>query len=208
MRAGGGLDYKPASVKQLQEDRLIDRAVVVPDQEALAMCRTVAQHDGILVGPSTGSAIFAALSEAERDSSIKRVGLLACDDGRAYMSSIMDQFNPLLDTPNKMRERVQTTPLTSQDLLEGADSKQRIDWSQHSFASTSYAHTANQPPQSNVRACTKHGCMPVDGRASAHMAGTDPPSQNNNTMHPDGCINGRGQRDKVEPKSLRQVQNA
>lgn len=198
MNTGGGLDYKPSAVLELEKEGLIDRAVTVDDEDALAVCRTVAQHEGILVGPSTGSALFAALDAASQDSSIKRVGLLGCDDGRAYMSSIMEQFNPLLDTPTKLHERVQSTPVTEQDLEFSPNYK--IDWKQHSGASTSLE--ANQPPQARHQACTTHGCQPVDGRASAHMAGTDPPTWHGNTMRPQ-WVHHRDQHDEVEPKTLR-----
>merc|ERR1719178_241186 len=67
LNTGGGLDYKPGVVEDLEADGLVDNAMVVQDDDALAVCRTLAQHDGILVGPSTGSAIFAGLKAAELD---------------------------------------------------------------------------------------------------------------------------------------------
>merc|ERR1711998_743849 len=77
----------------------------------LATCRVVAQHDGVLIGPSTGMAIFAGLKAADMDSSIQRVGLIGSDDGRAYMSSIMEEFNPSLDQPLPLQAKVHESVL-------------------------------------------------------------------------------------------------
>lgn len=111
LNTGGGLDYKPGVVVDLEADMLVDNAMVVEDDDALAVCRTLAQHDGILVGPSTGMAIFAGLKAAELDPSIQRIGFLGCDDGRAYMNYIMKDFNVEMDHPMRLRERVQATDI-------------------------------------------------------------------------------------------------
>merc|ERR1712188_42242 len=111
MSTGGGLDYKPGVVVDLEADMLVDNAMVVEDDDGLAVCRTLAQHDGILVGPSTGMAIFAGLKAAELDPSIQRIGFLGCDDGRAYMNYIMKDFNVEMDHPMRLRERVQATDI-------------------------------------------------------------------------------------------------
>jgi len=111
LNTGGGLDYKPGVVEDLEADGLVDNAMVFQDDDALAVCRTLAQHDGILVGPSTGSAIFAGLKAAELDPSIQRIGFLGCDDGRAYMNYIMKDFNVELDRPEMLRERVQAAEI-------------------------------------------------------------------------------------------------
>lgn len=111
LNTGGGLDYKPRVVLELEADQLVDQAMVVQDEDALAVCRTIAQHDGILVGPSTGMAIFAGLKAAELDPSIQRIGFIGCDDGRAYMDYIMKDFNVELDHPAMLRERVQAAEI-------------------------------------------------------------------------------------------------
>eukprot|EP00656_Telonema_subtile_P006425 TRINITY_DN1296_c0_g1_i5.p1 TRINITY_DN1296_c0_g1~~TRINITY_DN1296_c0_g1_i5.p1 ORF type:complete len:411 (-),score=86.74 TRINITY_DN1296_c0_g1_i5:177-1409(-) len=111
LNTGGGLDYKPGAVQALEDDGLGDSAMVVTDDDGLAVCRTVAQHEGILLGPSSGMALFAGLKAAELDPSIQRIGFIGCDDGRAYMSSIMKDFNPELDRPASLRERVQATEI-------------------------------------------------------------------------------------------------
>merc|ERR1711959_511023 len=111
LNTGGGLDYKPGVVVDPETDELVDQAMVVQDDGGLAVCRTIAQHDGLLVGPSTGMAIFAGLKAAELDPSIQKIGFIGCDDGRAYMNYIMKDFNPELDRPAHLQERVQAASI-------------------------------------------------------------------------------------------------
>jgi len=111
LNTGGGLDYKPGVVEELEEDGLVDHAMVVKDTDGLAVCRVMAQHDGILAGPSTGMAIFAGLKAAQMDPSIQRIGFIGCDDGRAYMNYMMEEFDPELDTPAVLRKRVEAASI-------------------------------------------------------------------------------------------------
>lgn len=63
---------------------LPDRTIAVPSEEAQDAVRRLAREDGILVGPSSGANLQAALAVArELDEGV--VVIVLCDDGRMYL---------------------------------------------------------------------------------------------------------------------------
>jgi len=88
--AGSGLDYTPTPVGRMLHDGLVDDVMVVPDYDSFRASRILAKTTGALLGPSTGMQMFAALSLAQARPDLKRIAMVACDDGRAYVPDMMD----------------------------------------------------------------------------------------------------------------------
>jgi cystathionine beta-synthase len=80
---GVGEDFWPET---LDRD-IVDRYIMVTDQESFTMTRRIAREEGLLVGGSCGMAAHAALQVAREDTS-KLVVVLLPDSGRGYLSKI------------------------------------------------------------------------------------------------------------------------
>src|SRR5437764_6412560 len=81
---GIGEDFWPATF----DPTVIDRWVRVSDRDSLITARAITRQEGILVGGSTGTAMFAALTVArELDESTLMVVLFP-DTGRNYLSKV------------------------------------------------------------------------------------------------------------------------
>jgi cystathionine beta-synthase len=68
----------------------IDEGRKVGDLEAFAMCRVLAKRFGLLVGGSSGGAIFEAVRKARFSPEGTRVAVLACDAGSKYLDTIFN----------------------------------------------------------------------------------------------------------------------
>lgn len=69
---------------------LIDKIVTVTDEEAFDTARRMAKEEGLLVGVSSGAAVYAALKIAQELSPEDKVVTIAPDTGERYLS--MDLF--------------------------------------------------------------------------------------------------------------------
>lgn len=76
----------PGFVPAILNQEIYDEIVQVRDEEALNTVRRLAREEGILVGPSSGAAIWASLQEAKRLGPGKRVLCIAPDNGERYLS--------------------------------------------------------------------------------------------------------------------------
>lgn len=65
---------------------LVDQIITVEDEDAFAAARRVANEEGMLVGISSGAAIFAAIEVAKELGKGKTVVTLAPDGGEKYLS--------------------------------------------------------------------------------------------------------------------------
>src|SRR5512141_1392569 len=82
---GIGEDFWPETF----DPSIVDRWVRVPDRDAFLTARAVTRKEGILVGGSGGSAVFAALAVArEMDDEDATIVVLLPDTGRQYLSKI------------------------------------------------------------------------------------------------------------------------
>jgi cystathionine beta-synthase len=82
---GIGEDFWPETF----DPDVVDRWVRVPDRDAFLTARAVTRTEGILVGGSGGSAVFAALAVArEIDDEDVTIVVLLPDTGRQYLSKI------------------------------------------------------------------------------------------------------------------------
>lgn len=74
-------------VPDIVDHSLIDDVVAVHDDDALQMAGRLAQQQGILVGPSAGANVWAALREANKLAAGSRVLTFLCDSGERYLST-------------------------------------------------------------------------------------------------------------------------
>jgi cystathionine beta-synthase len=83
---GVGEDFWPSTFDR----SVVDRWISVSDRDAFCMARRLARAEGILVGGSSGMALFAALQVAEELGPDRTVLTILPDGGRAYLSKFFD----------------------------------------------------------------------------------------------------------------------
>lgn len=76
-------------IPKILNTKLIDKIVKVSNEDALETGRRMPREEGLLVGISSGAAIWAALKEAERLGEGKNVVVIAPDTGERYLSTEM-----------------------------------------------------------------------------------------------------------------------
>lgn len=82
-----GLKHIPtARVPGIYDPTLVDSCVQVETEEAQRMMRLLAREEGLLVGPSSGANVFAALRLARTLSPGSVVVTVLCDGGERYLS--------------------------------------------------------------------------------------------------------------------------
>ncbi len=74
-------------VPEILDRSLIDEIIPVADDDAYALCREVAKLEGLLVGISSGAALWAAREVAKRpENQGKRIVVILPDTGERYLS--------------------------------------------------------------------------------------------------------------------------
>ena len=69
---------------------LVDEVITVEDEAAFDYAREVAKSDGLLVGISSGAAIYAATELAKRpENKGKNIVVLLPDTGERYLSTLL-----------------------------------------------------------------------------------------------------------------------
>ncbi|RNB86121.1 cysteine synthase A [Brevibacillus panacihumi] len=76
----------PGFVPSILNTSIYDEIVQIADEDALQTMRNLASMEGILVGPSSGASVFAAIQVAKRLGAGKRVVCIAPDTGERYLS--------------------------------------------------------------------------------------------------------------------------
>jgi cysteine synthase A len=76
----------PGFIPKILNTSIYDEIFQIADEEALETMRNLASREGILVGPSSGASVFAAISVAKRLGPGKRVVCIAPDTGERYLS--------------------------------------------------------------------------------------------------------------------------
>ncbi|MDR0847734.1 MAG: cysteine synthase family protein [Propionibacteriaceae bacterium] len=84
---GVGLSWTPDNLYDLGA---IDRVYQVTDEGAFSSCRVLAQREGILCGPSTGSTFLVATALAAELAPDQVVAILGSDRGERYLQSAYD----------------------------------------------------------------------------------------------------------------------
>lgn len=75
-------------VPEILDVSLLDEIIRVPDEAAIATARELARRDGLLVGISSGAAVWAAAQVAGRpENEGKRIVVLLPDTGERYLST-------------------------------------------------------------------------------------------------------------------------
>lgn len=83
----------PGFVPETLDREIIDEIFLVSEDEAFAMCRMIAEKEGLLVGISSGATGCAALKVAERpENDGKVIVCIFADTGQRYLS-VDDLFN-------------------------------------------------------------------------------------------------------------------
>jgi cystathionine beta-synthase len=81
---GIGEDFWPATY----DPEIVDRVVMVSDRDSFLTARRVTREEGVLVGGSTGTAVWAALEVARPLEADAVVVVLIPDSGRGYLSKL------------------------------------------------------------------------------------------------------------------------
>lgn len=75
-------------IPKVMDMSLVDEVIKVGNEEAFEMAREVAKSDGLLVGISSGAALWAATELAKRPENVgKRIVVLLPDTGERYLST-------------------------------------------------------------------------------------------------------------------------
>jgi cysteine synthase A len=76
----------PGFVPEILNTSIYDEIIRVTDEDAIETTKLLASKEGILVGPSSGASVWAALQIARRLGIGKRVLCIAPDTGERYLS--------------------------------------------------------------------------------------------------------------------------
>ncbi|OLC50691.1 MAG: cystathionine beta-synthase, partial [Chloroflexi bacterium 13_1_40CM_4_69_19] len=137
---GIGEDFYPGTF----DPTLVDRWVRVADRDAFLTARRLTREEGILVGGSSGTAMFAALEIAKELDERALVLVLFADSGRSYLSKIYNDewmrqngflgFVVPATVSDVMKERAGTPELIcvskSESVRQAIDTMQRYGISQ------------------------------------------------------------------------------
>ncbi len=81
-------------VPDILNTSIIDEIVLVTNDDAMRTSRALAKNEGLIVGISSGAAIWAALQIAEREENRgKRIVVILPDTGERYISTALFQFD-------------------------------------------------------------------------------------------------------------------
>ena len=95
---GGGTDISPYLVEgigydffpEVLDNSIVDKYIKVGDKESFLMARRLIREEGLLVGGSSGTAMWAALHAARRLEKNQRCLVILPDGIRNYMSKFVD----------------------------------------------------------------------------------------------------------------------
>lgn len=82
----------PGFVPDILNTDVYDEIHKIEDEQAYDIARRMASEEGILVGPSSGAACYAAIEVAKKLSPEDVVVCIACDTGERYLSSDLFRF--------------------------------------------------------------------------------------------------------------------
>lgn len=75
-------------VPKILNTKIYDEVIAVKEEDAYAICNVLAKNEGLLLGISSGAAIFAAIEIASRkENENKNIVILCADSGERYLST-------------------------------------------------------------------------------------------------------------------------
>lgn len=74
-------------VPKILEVDLVDKVERIKDEDAIETMKSIANKEGILLGISSGAAVYAALKIAKKVGSEKKIVVIAPDSGERYLST-------------------------------------------------------------------------------------------------------------------------
>lgn len=77
----------PGFIPKTLNTDVYDEIIQIEDDQAYEITNQLAKHEGILVGPSSGAAVYAAIEVAKRLSPDQVVVCMTADSGERYLSS-------------------------------------------------------------------------------------------------------------------------
>ncbi len=83
----------PGFIPPILNQNVYDEIIRIKDEEAIETTRKLASEEGILVGPSSGASVYAALQAAKKLSPEEVVIAITCDSGERYLSSDIFDFS-------------------------------------------------------------------------------------------------------------------
>jgi cystathionine beta-synthase len=140
---GIGEDFWPGTF----DPSVVDRYVKVSDRDSFRTARAITRQEGILVGGSAGTAVFAALDVARELDATMTIVVLLPDTGRQYLSKVYsDQWmlqHGMLDRPEVVRvEEVLTAKHTELPPLITVGAHQKV----RQAIDTLQRHSISQAP--------------------------------------------------------------
>lgn len=82
----------PGFIPKILNQDVYEKIHKIEDEDAYETARRLAKEEGILVGPSSGAAAFAAINVAKQMKPDEVVICIACDTGERYLSSDLFRF--------------------------------------------------------------------------------------------------------------------
>ncbi|UZJ80242.1 cysteine synthase A [Fictibacillus sp. KU28468] len=82
----------PGFIPSILNQNVYDEIIKVEDEPAYTTVRRLAAEEGILVGPSSGAAVYGAVQTAKKLSKDDVVVCITCDSGERYLSTDLFQF--------------------------------------------------------------------------------------------------------------------
>lgn len=82
----------PGFIPEILNTDIYNEIHKIEDEQAYDIARRMASEEGILVGPSSGAACYAAIEVAKKLSPDQVVVCIACDTGERYLSSDLFRF--------------------------------------------------------------------------------------------------------------------
>jgi len=83
---GIGYDFFP----DVLDNDLIDEYIKLPDAESFQMARRIIKEEGLLIGGSSGGAVWAAIQKAERLNAGEKCLVILPDSVRNYLTKFVD----------------------------------------------------------------------------------------------------------------------
>ena len=84
----------PGFIPEILNTEIIDDIILVKNEDAMRTSRELARAEGLIVGISSGAAVYASLQLAQQEENAgKRIVVILPDTGERYLSTMLFQFD-------------------------------------------------------------------------------------------------------------------